>query len=30
MIVKENVKVNEFGELLSSEQTIVRKVNVVC
>lgn len=27
MIVKENVKVNEFGELLSAEQTIVRKVN---
>lgn len=27
MIIKENVKVNEFGELISAEQTIVKKVN---
>ena len=28
MIVKENLKVNEFGELISAEQTIIKKVNV--
>lgn len=27
MVIKENVKVNEFGELISAEQTIVKKVN---
>ena len=28
MVVKENLKVNEFGELISAEQTIIKKVNV--
>lgn len=27
MIIKENVKVDQFGELISAEQTIVKKVN---
>ncbi len=27
MITKENVKVNEFGEIITAEQTIVKKVN---
>lgn len=27
MKVKETVKVNEFGELISAEQTIIKNVN---
>lgn len=27
MIVKENIKVNEYGELISAEQTIVKKIS---
>lgn len=26
MVIKENVKVDQFGELISAEQTIVKKL----